>query len=73
MKIYTREQLDKMGIFELRAAARDKGVKAPTMQTRDILADKILAIQSGAAPAVPPTGRGRPHCAFFPHYACLIF
>jgi len=59
-RIYSKEELGAMGIFPLRSVAREKGVQSPTVLNKDVLIERILAIQAGSAPSAQPSGRGRP-------------
>ena len=58
---YTMEQLDAMGIFELRTIARSVGVKSPTTAKKAELVQAILDIESGKVkPVNNSQRRGRP-------------
>ena len=47
MNNYTRDNLDKLGIYELRTLAREVGVYSPTTLKKNELMDQILNIVSG--------------------------
>lgn len=58
---YTKEELLKLGIYELRSLARDIGVVSPTTQKKEALVESILAVIYGEAPKrTMGVGRGRP-------------
>jgi len=58
-KIYTKDELNAMDIFTLRALGREVGVIAPTKLPKIALIEQILRISAGEAPPEPPR-RGRP-------------
>ena len=61
MNNYTRDNLDKLGIYELRTLAREVGVYSPTTLKKNELMDQILNIVSGKEkPYVNLEKRGRP-------------
>lgn len=61
MNNYTRDNLDKLGIYELRTLAREVGVYSPTTLKKNELMDQILNIVSGKEkPYVNVERRGRP-------------
>lgn len=58
---YTREDLQKCSVFEVRVIGRKKGVKSPTTYKKDEIINKILAIQEGdETPHFNSNSRGRP-------------
>lgn len=59
-KVFSKDTLSNMGIFELRDYARSVGVDSPTIYKKDVLIDKIIAILEGEAQPKPRTNRGRP-------------
>lgn len=59
-KVYNKDTLSNMGIFELREYARRVGVDSPTMYKKDVLIDKIAAILEGDIAPKPRSNRGRP-------------
>ena len=57
---YTREELHKLGIFQIREIAKEVGVSSPTKKNKAELVELIFKITSGEmAPPVAPR-RGRP-------------
>lgn len=59
--IYTREALEKLGIYELRNVARQIGVYSPTLYKKGELINKVLSIISGEEERyVKVTKQGRP-------------
>ena len=61
MSNYTKESLDKLGIYELRTIAREIGVYSPTLLKKDEIINKILNIINGVEePYVKTTKQGRP-------------
>ena len=44
---YTKEELENLGIFELRTLGREMGAKSPTTANKADLIQTILDIQSG--------------------------
>ncbi len=60
-KKYTKDNLSKFGIFQLRDIARDVGVHLPTTYKKDDLIEKIIQVASGQiSPFVPKNKKGRP-------------
>ncbi len=60
-KKYTKDNLSKLGIFQLREIARDVGVHLPTTYKKDDLIEKIIQVASGQIlPFVPKNKKGRP-------------
>ncbi len=58
---YTKEELENLGIFELRTLGREMGAKSPTTANKADLIQTILDIQSGKIkPEENKTKRGRP-------------
>lgn len=58
---YTKENLNQLGIFELREVARNIGVHLPTTYKKDELIEKIIQVANGFVdPFVPKTKKGRP-------------
>ena len=60
MKYYSKEQLEDLGIYELRYLAREKGVKSPTTKKRDELILSIINIQDGVEKPAQKSRQGRP-------------
>lgn len=59
MEKFNKEYLENLGIYELRALARDVGVKSPTTKKQKELVESILKIQNGEVKAIT-TNKGRP-------------
>ena len=60
-KKYTKDNLNALGIFQLRDLARNVGVHLPTTYKKDELIEKILQVMSGEIlPFVPKNKKGRP-------------
>jgi|LGOV01.1.fsa_nt_gb transcription termination factor Rho len=58
---FSKENLEKLGIFELRNLAREIGVYSPTTYKKQELIDNVLLIASGKLePHVAKTKQGRP-------------
>ena len=58
---FSKENLEKLGIFELRNLAREIGVYSPTIFKKKDLIEKMLLIVSGEEePHTPKTKQGRP-------------
>lgn len=59
MDNYTKQELELLGIYELRTIARNVGVKSPTTKRHEELVNNILRIQNGEDKATS-TKKGRP-------------
>ncbi len=59
MDNYKKQELDALGIYELRTVARNIGVKSPTTKKHDELVECILKIQNGEEKA-SSSNKGRP-------------
>ncbi len=59
MEKYSKEELNDIGIFELRSIARNVGVKSPTTKRHNDLVNAILRVQNGED-KVFSTNKGRP-------------
>ena len=46
-QVYTKEDLMALGVYELRSFAREVGVKAPTMLTKEEIANSVLSVLRG--------------------------
>lgn len=46
-QVYTKEELMALGVYELRSLAREVGVKAPTMLTKEEIANSVLSVLRG--------------------------
>ena len=58
---YTKEELEKCSVFEVRVIGRRLGVKSPTSCRKNEIIDRILAIQEGdEKPQFNSNSRGRP-------------
>ena len=58
-QVYTKEDLMALGVYELRSLAREIGVKAPTMLTKEEIANAIILVVRGLAKP-ERTAFGRP-------------
>lgn len=58
-QVYTKEDLMALGVYELRSLAREIGVKAPTMLTKEEIANAIILVMRGLAKP-ERTAFGRP-------------
>ncbi len=59
--LYTKDELMKLGIYELRKLGQDIGVVSPTSLKKEVLVSKILAVLYGEVePRKIGKGRGRP-------------
>ena len=54
------QDLNSMGVYQLREYARDKGVAKPTTKTKPVLIEEILKISKGELAPVKPSKKGRP-------------
>lgn len=54
---YTREELEQMDIFALRAIARNAGISSPTKKNKMELVNMILSVINGEVPPKPVKGR----------------
>ena len=57
--MYTKEQLEKFSVYDLRKIARNIGVKSPTILKKRQIIDEIMQIQSGLKQPNIPSKRGR--------------
>lgn len=46
-QVYTKENLMALGVYELRSLAREVGVKAPTMLTKEEIANAVISVLRG--------------------------
>ena len=56
---YTREELEQMDIFAIRAIARNAGISSPTKKNKMELVNMIVSVANGEVLPPPPV-RGRP-------------
>ncbi|MGI6702382.1 MAG: transcription termination factor Rho [Christensenellales bacterium] len=54
------EELNELSLFELRNAARDMGVKSPTIYNKMDLIEKMISVSTGKIEPVKKSNRGRP-------------
>lgn len=59
-KRFNREELTRLGIYDLRTIGRLKGVASPTKHKKETLIDMIIDVQEDSAKVVPISNRGRP-------------
>lgn len=60
MQKYTRQELDRMSIFDVRSVAKSVGVSAPTKHNKAELVDLIYKISNGIMAPPEPPRVGRP-------------
>ncbi|MBE7082940.1 MAG: hypothetical protein E7378_04665 [Clostridiales bacterium] len=68
MSGFNREDLEKLGIYELRARARLAGVKSPTSKKHGELVDAIIQIQNGEVEAVSSNKGRKPKNSYMELY-----